>query len=49
MRAAKYLGVAPWELMEQPFVWEQWARAAENAENEAERQKQESRRRKQQH
>jgi len=26
------LGVAPWELLEQPFVWTEWALMAQNAE-----------------
>ena len=38
IRAAKYLGVAPWELLAQPIHWRQWATAAEQAENEARRQ-----------
>lgn len=46
IRSAKYLGVAPWDLLDQPKVWRNWARWAENAENEAERQKTESARRK---
>ena len=37
LRAAKYLGVAPWELMEQPATWMNLALAAEGAENRAER------------
>lgn len=35
IRAARYLGVPPWELYEQPLCWQQWAQTAENAENEA--------------
>lgn len=35
IRAAKYLGVAPWLLMEQPAVWMEWALIAESAENGA--------------
>lgn len=35
--AARYLGVAPWELAEQPAVWLNWALAARAAENEAEK------------
>jgi hypothetical protein len=37
LRAAKYLGVAPWELLEQPAIWLEWALTAESAENKAER------------
>ncbi len=32
IRAAKYLGVAPWDLVEQPAVWMDWALIAEKAE-----------------
>lgn len=32
MRAGKYLGVSPWELMRQPSIWVQWALTAEAAE-----------------
>lgn len=41
IRAARYLGVAPWEMLEQPSLWLGWALASERAENEAaaERQK----------
>lgn len=49
IRAAKYLGVAPWELMDQPVVWESWARVSENAEAEANRQRQEAQKRKSNH
>lgn len=35
LRAARYLKVAPWELMEQPMAWQQWANIAEAAEIEA--------------
>lgn len=35
VRAARYLGVAPWELLEQPVAWMEWALTAESAENEA--------------
>jgi hypothetical protein len=35
MRAARYLGVAPWELVEKPAAWLHWALAAERAEREA--------------
>lgn len=36
VRAARYLGVAPWDLYEQPLYWQKWAQTAQNAENEAE-------------
>ena len=35
LRAARYLGVPPWELLEQSSAWMQWAITAEGAENEA--------------
>jgi hypothetical protein len=35
IRAAKYLGVAPWELIEQSVIWQKWAIEAEGAENAA--------------
>jgi hypothetical protein len=35
LRAARYLQVAPWELLAQPQVWQEWALTAESAENEA--------------
>jgi hypothetical protein len=35
VRAARYLGVAPWELLEQQSAWMDWALMAESAENEA--------------
>lgn len=35
IRAAKYLGVKPWELAEQPKFWREVALMAENAEHEA--------------
>jgi hypothetical protein len=41
VRAARYLGVAPWELMKQSALWMKWALMAEHAEHEAERQLQE--------
>lgn len=40
IRAARYLGVAPWEMMDQPKVWIEWALAAESAENHAMQQQQ---------
>lgn len=33
MRAARYLGVAPWELMDAPAFWRHAALQAERAEN----------------
>lgn len=41
IRAARYLGVAPWELLDQPIIWREWAEAATFAESEAKRQQQE--------
>lgn len=38
LRAAKYLGVAPWQLLEQPVIWMDWALAAESAEIDAQNQ-----------
>lgn len=35
IRAARYLGVPPWELAEKPIAWMGWALAAESAEIEA--------------
>lgn len=35
LRAARYLQVAPWDLLEQPIAWLDWALMAENAENAA--------------
>ena len=35
LRAARYLGVAPWDLAAQPAHWFQWALQAERAEVEA--------------
>jgi hypothetical protein len=35
MRAAKYLGVAPWDLLQQPAIWLVWALRAERAEADA--------------
>ncbi|MDW8006428.1 MAG: hypothetical protein RMJ05_06885 [Thermomicrobium sp.] len=37
IRAARYLGVAPWELLEREAVWFTWGLAAEAAEAKAER------------
>jgi hypothetical protein len=36
IRAARYLGVAPWDLEERPSFWESWALVSQNAETEAE-------------
>lgn len=43
---AKWLGVAPWDLVEQPAFWLQWGQVAMNAESaaQAEIQKREQRR-----
>lgn len=38
MRAARWLGVPPWELLHRPRVWMEWALAALGAEAAAERQ-----------
>lgn len=35
LKAARYLGVAPWELMNRPRMWFEWALTAQAAENEA--------------
>lgn len=35
MVAARYLGVPPWELYEQPMCWLHWAVTASSAEAEA--------------
>jgi hypothetical protein len=32
IRAARYLGVAPWELNAQPLAWQEWALVCEAAE-----------------
>jgi hypothetical protein len=36
VRAAKYLGVPPWELADQPMAWQMIALICEQAEAEAE-------------
>lgn len=36
VRAARYLGVPPWELARQPVAWMSWALTAERAESEGE-------------
>lgn len=38
VRAAHYYGVGPWELLERPRAWVDWARQAESALNEAQEQ-----------
>lgn len=35
IRAARFLGVAPWVLLEQQSTWLEWALIAGSAENEA--------------
>lgn len=40
IRAARYLGVPPWELADQPTYMMHWALLAESAENQAEFQRQ---------
>jgi hypothetical protein len=35
VRAARYLGVAPWVLLDQAAAWVAWALVAERAESEA--------------
>lgn len=35
IRAARYLGVAPWDLLKQPYAWIEWAEEAMEAENHA--------------
>ena len=39
IQSAKYLGVAPWVLLEQPVIWREWAYLANKAETEAEKQR----------
>lgn len=46
LRAARYLRVAPWDLLAQPSIWQEWARMAEQAEAESQRQRQASQARK---
>ena len=43
IRAAKFLGVPPWELWERKFsiLWQQWARICETAELEAKQEREE--------
>jgi hypothetical protein len=40
IRAARYLGVPPWEMAKQPYQWLEVAIIAEAAENEAQAAKQ---------
>ncbi|MDE2100092.1 MAG: hypothetical protein KGL39_22750 [Patescibacteria group bacterium] len=35
IRAARYLGVPPWDLLKQPRAWVDWALTCEAAESEA--------------
>jgi hypothetical protein len=42
MTAARYMGVDPWELIEQPLCWTRWALDSMHAEQESERQKSEA-------
>ena len=37
LRAARWLGVAPWELLDRPRVWLDWALTAESAEGAGEK------------
>lgn len=39
LRAAKYLGCKPWELIEQPVIWQEYALAAVRAEGTAQEQR----------
>lgn len=45
IRAARYLKVAPWELLKQPQQWQLWASEAEAAEGKAQQQKQDAEKR----
>lgn len=46
LRAARYLGVAPWELLQQEKAWLYLAIESEGAENHAENKRAEKRQRK---
>ena len=46
VQAAKYLGVAPWELLRQPMYWTEWAIHAHQAEAHAQKAQQEREQRK---
>jgi hypothetical protein len=39
IRAAKYLGVPPWELAEQPTYWQEWANDCQWIDNELEKER----------
>jgi hypothetical protein len=39
IQAARYLGVAPWELLEQPLFWQETALASQRAESSAAKQR----------
>lgn len=41
VQAAKYLGVAPWDLMRQPIYWTEWAIHSNHAEATAQKNQQE--------
>jgi hypothetical protein len=41
IKAAKYLGVPAWELLDRPVTWQQYALEAEAAENRAQTKAQE--------
>ena len=47
MKDAEYLGVAPWDLLEQPVIYRRWAQQARKAEGESRRQREASKSRKQ--
>ncbi len=37
IKAAKYLGVPPWELAERPTYWQEWANDSQSLDNEVEK------------
>ena len=37
LQAARYLGVAPWDLIKQSVVWTDWALIAMSAEHDAQK------------
>lgn len=45
IKAAKYLGVPPWELSAQPVAWQRFAESAMNAEAHAQQQQEKRKRR----
>lgn len=45
VRAAKYLGVSPWDLADQPFTWLLQAELAQSAEASAQKAAQDKKRR----